>query len=118
MKRWTGTVAWSIAAALASSVLWGRCSGPDLPEHTTRAPAPPPSALPPLEAMGKPLFSCNRANFAWGSTAYGHVLDDRGQIWFYDLGKTWSPEPAGNGLYRRDGLTKRFRNLALESRRV
>lgn len=68
--------------------------------------------------MGKPLFSCNRANFAWGAIAYGHVLDDRGQIWFYDLGKTWSPQPAGDGLYLRAGLTERFRNPVLESRRV
>lgn len=91
----------------------------DLPQPTPRSP-------PILEAdpdskgarMGKPLFSCGYVNFAWGSKAYGHVLDDQGRIWFYDLGRTWSPQPAGDELYLETGLRERFRNPVLQSRRV
>ena len=89
-------------------------------------PQPTPRSAPILEEdpdskgvrTGKPLFSCGRENFAWGRTAYGHVLDDQGRIWFYDLGKTWSPRPAGDGLYLETGLRERFRNPVLQSRRV
>ncbi|WP_437903581.1 hypothetical protein WME95_34290 [Sorangium sp. So ce327] len=68
--------------------------------------------------MGKPLFSCYYVSFAWGSKAYGNVLDDQGRIWFYDLGRTWFPQPAGDGLYLETGLRERFRNPVLQSRRV
>jgi hypothetical protein len=58
------------------------------------------------------------ASFAWGSEAYGHVLDHQGRIWFYDLGTTWSPQSAGGGLYRESALRERFVNLVLRSERV
>jgi hypothetical protein len=67
---------------------------------------------------GKPLFSCGYADFAWRKVAYGHFLDDWGQVWFYDLGDTWSPEPAGNGLYLEMGLRSRFAGAVLEQRVV
>ncbi|MDC0678417.1 hypothetical protein [Sorangium atrum] len=69
--------------------------------------------------MGKPLFSCYYVSFAWGlSKHHGHVIDDQGRIWFYDLGRTWDPQPAGDGLYLETGLRERFRNPVLQSRRV
>jgi hypothetical protein len=74
------------------------------------------SAAPP--AMGRPLFSCGYVNFAWGGAAYGQVLDHQGQIWSYDLGRTWSPQPAGDGLYFESALRKRFANAKPLSRRV
>ena len=97
-----------------------QCQVPnDVPQPKRRSP-------PILEAepnskgarMGKPLFSCGYVNFAWGSTAFGYILDDQGRIWFYDLGKTWSPQPAGDRLTRETGLRERFRNPVLQSLRV
>ena len=61
-------------------------------------------------SMGKPLFSCNTSNFAWGKVAKGYVLDHQGRIWFYDLGDTWTPHVAGNGLFFESGLRARFKN--------
>lgn len=96
------------------------------PRAPNDAPEPPPRSRPILEAdpnskgvrMGQPLFTCGYANFAWGNVAYGHVLDDQGRIWFYDLGATWDPRPAGGGLYLETGLRERFKNPVLQSRRV
>jgi len=79
--------------------------------------------------MGKPLFACNYDR-SWGDdVAFGHVLDDRGRIWFYNRGRTpaspepvrrttWSPEPAGDGLFLDSGLRARFIHPVLQSLRV
>jgi len=71
--------------------------------------------------MGKPLFACNYDR-SWGDdVAFGHVLDDRGRIWFYNRGRTTAspePEPAGDGLFLESGLRARFRNPVLQSLRV
>ena len=68
--------------------------------------------------MGKPLFQCGYANFAWHATALGYLLDEHGRIWFYDLGETWSPEPAGDGLFRESALRARFKKPVLQTLRV
>jgi hypothetical protein len=69
--------------------------------------------------MARPLFSCDVTSFAWGNVAFGHVLDEEGQIWFYDLGQKWSafdaPEPE---LFLESGLRVRFNQPVLQSRRV
>ncbi|NUO52274.1 MAG: hypothetical protein HOV80_25755 [Polyangiaceae bacterium] len=71
--------------------------------------------------MSKPLFTCGYANFAWGRVARGTVLDDKGRLWTYDLGTTWSgtPVPDGaEGLYLESGLRERFKKLVLQKTRV
>jgi hypothetical protein len=118
----------TIVVVLAAVLVSISCARPgasrdmdEEPAVTTRASESAASQTDPNSrgvTMGKPLFSCGYANFAWGSTAYGHVLDDQGQIWFYDLGTTWSPQPAGAGLYLESKLRERFRNPVLQSRRV
>ncbi len=99
-----------IVAALGVMLLPTTCVRREEPSQTDSNPT--------NVSMGKPLFECGRAAFAKGSIAYGHVLDDRGRIWFYDLGTTWSPQPAGGGLYLESALRERFKNPVLESRRV
>lgn len=71
-----------------------------------------PTAKQPFTA--KPLFGCHVANFAWGSVAYGNVLDDEGHVWFYDLGRTWSDQPAGDGLFLGSALRERFAGAELQ----
>lgn len=68
--------------------------------------------------MGRPLFSCGRANFAWGVTNYGNVLDEQGRIWFYDIGRMSPAQEADGDLYRESALRKRFINRVLRSERV
>lgn len=69
--------------------------------------------------MARPLFSCDVTSFAWGKVAFGHVLDEEGQIWFYDLGEKWSPlEAAEPELFLESGLRVRFDEPVLQSRRV
>jgi hypothetical protein len=69
-------------------------------------------------SMGMPLFSCGFVSYDGGATDYGQVLDDRGELWFYDLEKMWSPRPAGGGLYFGAGLRERFANAEPQSRSV
>lgn len=113
----------SLSAALASAQ-----SGPsqlsdrewvDLFQRTMRS-APALEDEPNAQGveMGRPLFECGQSNFAWHATALGHVLDENGRIWFYDLGETWTPEPAGDGLFRESALRARFKNPVLQTLRV
>jgi hypothetical protein len=70
--------------------------------------------------MGKPLFECGRETFNGGYFAYGHVLDDRGRIWFYRTERTshQSSPSAGDGLFLEPGLKARYRSAVLQSLRV
>ena len=68
--------------------------------------------------MGKPLFSCGFANFAWIGVAYGDVLDDQGRIWRYAGDQPLSNEVAPGGLFLEAGLRNFFAGAVLQSRRV
>ncbi|MGC4094503.1 MAG: hypothetical protein QM756_42635 [Polyangiaceae bacterium] len=100
-----------ITAALAAlaTLLASACA-----RQQESQPEPTKSSIP----MAKPLFSCGYANSAWGNVAYGHVLDDEGRIWSYDLSKPWSPQELGDGLNAEGRLRERFADLLLEARRV
>lgn|SRR6478736_268490 len=89
--------------------------GPPMPQPDVLLDADP---NPNGATMGKPLFECGYVSLAWTNTAYGHVLDDRGQIWFYDLGESWSPQQGPNGLFLESGLRARFKNPVLQWLRV
>jgi hypothetical protein len=78
-----------------------------------------PATLPNGGRMARPLFSCDVTSFAWGEVAFGHVLDEEGQIWSYDLGDEWSPSPASeSGLSLEAGLRVRFHRSVLQSRHI
>ena len=118
-----GRLSWSVAGGLVSSFVAIAC-GQSLPPIAVLEPDSRPNGV----EMGKPLFECDHEHFDGQYFMYGHVLDDRGRIWFHYRGRTtasqepfrrtWFPEPAGDGLFLESGLRARFENPVLQSLRV